>query len=548
MARTSHKTRTPGIMGYLAPPVCLCLAALASATQWGAVPPVSADGVLYMAAGRSLRQGSGYRSLDGKPETVMPPGYPVLIGATERALLAAYGRSARGAGIPARPPSPETTELAARAVSLVTSSLSVLLLYGLLSRLAAPRTALWATAAFCLLPVRAELSVQVLSESTYLLLVMVGAILWVAGVGGRRSLWQAATAGLAMGAAYLVRPEGLLAGVILAVGLAWQVRHSGRSGLWRAAAFTGAMLFCVAPYVLWLHARTGEWAVSGKALQTRVIATSSARDEGIRPVLAPTLSPDCRTVEGLEHYSKSATRAQMLRMYRRNGLVLLGRLFTTFGLLVLLLPTGARALHEALGDRRGAAGWLALALLSPIPALVLFRMEARYLVVFAPVVCTVAAAAVDSGRTAKALHLAALAVLTVALCIPLHRPEKAAFARARPDRQVGAFIRERQDTDAAVVAGSPQYAFYAGARPLSLPDEPAERVARYARHNGACWLVVPTHDTDYHSRLIRSLTADPLPRGVKLVHTVPTGNGLEVRLYHIDPAPARSGASEGAAP
>jgi len=526
MARTRQKTRNTRTVGYVAPPVCLCLAVLASATQWGAVPPVSADGVRYMAAAHSLWRGVGYRYLDGKPETVMPPGYPLLVGATQRAC---------GAGLPTRRASPEDTELAAHAVSLVASSLSVLLLYGLLSRLTGPHTALWATAAFSLLPVRAELSVQVLSESTYLLFVLAGACLWLSSLDADGRLWRALAAGATMGAAYLARPEGLLAGGVLALGMVWLGRGSGRRALWRALAYTAAMLLCVVPYVLWLHARTGQWALSGKTMQTRVVAISSARDEGIRPVLSPTLSSDCRTVEGVEQYRKTATRAEMLRMYRRNSLVLLARLFTTFGLLILLLPTGIRAMRGLMGDRWRPAGWLAMAFLSPIPALVLFRLEARYLVVFAPVVCAVAAAAVDSGRAAKALHLAAFAVLTVALCIPLHRPEKLASAIARPDRQIGAFIRRHGGEDARVIASSPQYAFYADARPLPLPDEPVERIARYARYNGARWLVVPTYDTDYHSHLIGSLTGSRLPRGVKLAHTVPMRSDLEVRLYYISP-------------
>ncbi len=90
-----------------------------------------------------------------------------------------------------------------------------------------------------------------------------------AGAAGppRRMLACVGGAGLLVGLAYLTRPEGLAVALAARRG-GDRRRLAGRTGRRAARAalvFCVALLLCVAPYVGYLHAHTGEWQLTAKS-------------------------------------------------------------------------------------------------------------------------------------------------------------------------------------------------------------------------------------------------------------------------------------------
>jgi Gpi18-like mannosyltransferase len=191
------------------------LAIIGSALVWPRVAPVSPDSCEYLLGGASLFAGRGYFDHAGNVQTLFPPFYSVLIGA-----IAALGVE---------------PVAAARLVTLLASSLTVLPLGLLTRRLFGNAAALSTALLFALLPLRLQISTMVWSESVYLLLIVTAAWLW-AIERDRPSRWRAVTAGACLGLAYLTRPEGLVAAaVLLALGACG-------FGVWKRAALPSLAL------------------------------------------------------------------------------------------------------------------------------------------------------------------------------------------------------------------------------------------------------------------------------------------------------------------
>ncbi len=132
-----------------------------------------------------------------------------------------------------------------------------------------------------------EYSSDILSDGLYLGLFLAGVCFgWRAWT--RRSLGNAAAAGLASGLAYLTRPEGLgLACVLVALALYETLR-----GTWRpvpalrwAGGVAAAALLCVVPYGVALQRHSGEWSLTQKKSVARLVGVTP--DVAAPPSAAP---------------------------------------------------------------------------------------------------------------------------------------------------------------------------------------------------------------------------------------------------------------------
>ncbi|MEB2346804.1 MAG: glycosyltransferase family 39 protein [Deltaproteobacteria bacterium] len=113
---------------------------------------------------------------------------------------------------------------------------------------------------------------------------------WRAWRGGSPA-W-AALAGVASGLAYLTRPEGLgLALVLAALGVGSIVRRrwTRRAGAAWLVALGTATAACMAPYVVALHALTGEWTLTHKKSVAALVGAERGVTPGapVRPRRAP---------------------------------------------------------------------------------------------------------------------------------------------------------------------------------------------------------------------------------------------------------------------
>lgn len=157
-------------------------------------------------------------------------------------------------------------EFAARAVSIVSGSVAVVALYFFLRRAFDRETAWIGGVLLALHPYAAEFSADVQSEGLYMALFLAAvAALWRSLE--ERALPVAFSAGALAGLAYLVRPEGLglvAVGVVVAAHRVAARRWSLGEGARVALAIGFGALLLAGPYVVHLHALTGEWQLTQK--------------------------------------------------------------------------------------------------------------------------------------------------------------------------------------------------------------------------------------------------------------------------------------------
>jgi hypothetical protein len=106
-------------------------------------------------------------------------------------------------------------------------------------------------------PLLIALSAAVLTESTYLTLSLV-ATYCVVDMIELRSRRPAVVGGIAVGLAYLCRPEGLVLAALFAVAVVVVNRARWRKGTARAALFCGVVAVFALPYVGFLYRETGQ--------------------------------------------------------------------------------------------------------------------------------------------------------------------------------------------------------------------------------------------------------------------------------------------------
>jgi Dolichyl-phosphate-mannose-protein mannosyltransferase len=192
--------RLAAVKQYAVGAILVWFAVLVS-PYWNQTP----DSAIYLLLGRSLAQGHGY-TLDGHPHTYVPPGFPLLLAALERAGLGSM--------------------FCLNLAMAVMGALSVWMSYRLVSEMASrPVAALVA----CLLGFNAlvhTMSTLQLSDTPFTLLVLAGFYWMLRGVRGER--WALEWGTLAMLASCWVRVAGVALALACAVGLLIQPRSAAR--------------------------------------------------------------------------------------------------------------------------------------------------------------------------------------------------------------------------------------------------------------------------------------------------------------------------------
>jgi hypothetical protein len=188
------------------------------------------DGVMF--ARQAYRLDTSVQTPDaGGPLGVIrssehPPGYPLAVGAMAHVT---------GSGSPL----PDRFLLAAQVVNALAAVLLVIPSYFIGRQLWGPNVGFAAALLFQVLPVPARVTSDALSEGLFLLAVVTAVALAVRAVQAPRLGWFV-LCGVAAGAAYLVRPEGLMAALPPVAVTAWAVA-ARRVSVGRAAVRVGAI-------------------------------------------------------------------------------------------------------------------------------------------------------------------------------------------------------------------------------------------------------------------------------------------------------------------
>lgn len=451
------------------------------------VPVIDSDGVTYVAIARQFRA-------TGSPfDPLFHPLYPICIALVE--------------------PLAADWERAGRLVSALFGALLILPSFALARAIVGRQAAILAAVLLAVHPGLVRNSASVMSEATYTFLLLCGVLAAVRGLAaGPRAL--VALAGLCLGLAYLVRPEGALYLVgliaVAAVMIAQGQRRAGELLPWLGAAVL-VFIAVAAPYLWYLNGAWGYWTLSGK------IGHNLALPLGV--AAAPSPLP-LRMLENAFLFQKYALPDLLP------------------GILSLLVLPGVLARTRTPGWI-GRDGVLLGASLPPFAALA-FHVESRIFLPILPFLLPFAAvgalwAALTLSDARRAWRWSVVLVLVVALALapstlrPILRPDAGAVLY----RQAARWVEETQPRDVVLLDRKPLVAFYSERRWVALPRVGPDELLAAARRAGARLVVLDSRELPYdRPRLIPLLWGSP-PPGLEVVRDFDAAPADRLRILAV---------------
>ena len=499
----------------------------------------------YASMARSLRDGLGLHELNGGPVPLFPPFYSFTI----LALSWLTG----------------TYELAGRVISIVAGVALPAVVYWVARRVFGRATALIAALIVAVSPYLVDLSVRVLSQSLYLLLLMLALAFAVRCVDSRRAV-DSVVAGVFFGLAYLTRPEAIAIGAAVFLVMGFGARAAPRR---HAFAVAGAGLIALmvvsAPYAVFISKALGQPALEAKSGMNSAISkgllsgltyeqTADAITRDGRPLGAEMMS-DVRDIPPTGLRQRLAIAAVVAP---RQAYIVLRSLFSRW----VLAPVGA--VLALIGFARGwsppsrrrmqllltvavAVSWLALLSLA-------FFWD-LYLAAFVPIVTIwIAKGAVDVyGVLARAwpalrrgLPRRTFAAAGVVMLLGWSALGLLGTVRAVPvapllERAAGRWLLQHSSGPRKLAATFAYGAYYAHAQGVPLPyaQSSGPALAFLAREHVNYLLLsdAPTESkhAPYEIGWVRHGIPDP--RATKMWSDRDPGTGETVVLYHVKDLP-----------
>ena len=520
----------------------------------------------YLLLARSLRAGHGF-TLNGLPHVALSPLQPVLV-----ALLSAVGL-------------PDLW--ASRLLAAVCGSLLVFPVASLGRRAGGPQAGVAAAVFTAASPALMSFVPFFPGESWNLyfgseplfLLLAVGAV--AAAARAEEGGWPwALGSGLLAGAAYLARAEGAVLAPVLLVVLAIVLVFRRKAAAWpRIALAVVAAAVVAAPYLLYLHATLGRWAVSGRvqaaseAGEQVPSAVAGARSGGqVLDAFVWQGRPDA-FLQALYALDAGGTRmaSQYWGVHREAAPAPAAAGSPAPS--VAQTPAHLDTVQPVSGARRGALAvwwqgltavvpwWLwvialaglalapagglvwafPLAVCALLPSLLTY-VEPRSLLPLAPLAAVYGAITVLwIGRGVKARWKGAPPVLVGLTALALVAPGVRDLVRAWPQttalqqvatarRAVGEYLGEHLPAGAIVMSWHPAVAIWAGRPWRVLPYATFERITRYALAEGASAVVFSRFEPS-------PLPAPPRAFTVVLPDSAGAAGGSSVQVVPVDETP-----------
>ncbi len=451
------------------------------------MPIVEVDGAYWCSLAGAIARGD----LAHGVSAIWPPVFPALVALASRVMDPAGGV-----------PPPDRLEWAGRVVSALAGTLLLWPLAALSGRLL-PRAAVFGVLVLAAIhPRLVEYSSAALSESVFTLLVVAALALVAraepaasgAPLSAARTRALDAAAGALFGLAFLARSEGLVLGLaVWTAGLA-APRRAGRTIL--RGTFLLGLLLVAAPWLMFLHAKSGEWTLGEKGPYNLWKANRAAHARHFpeprtlpdrvnrSPELAPPAAPgEVRLVETLKREPLEVLGGTLARL----GRIVADSLPAAFGWpLFVIALFGLRA-------ARAGPWWLLFAPIAAVPLIAApVSADRRFLVALVPLLLPFAAAAIfATGRWNRRAPAWGLAVLALGLGgYALGIPARA--DRAPEQRQAGEWLARHwtEPRRPIVMARKPWVAFYSGGLICDLHDAPPDSILADAARTGVDVLVV----------------------------------------------------------
>lgn len=510
---------------------------------------ITNDASAYLESGRNLVEGRGFVRDGGYPELHFPPGAPVLLGAAWRLT-----------GSP---------QLALASITFLASSLCLLPLAALGRRIGGDRAGLAACWVAALAPGITSIPANAGggSEPLYLLFLLV--LLWLVSTLPSREgagVWAtAALAGLAGGALYLTRPEGLLLVLLVAAvaavtsGVVGDLRRRrlSRRRLLRQlgppTVLLAVLAGCMAPYLVFLHGHTGTWELTAKSQDANLEAWRAVADgdrHGRDRVLYELDDSGLGFVgrsESLAHLAREdpdgyadivrINASQLWSEYvvpRPGGAVPLGHWA------LLPFPLTPLALWAGWRHRRDPTVLALLGVVGLATATCLgFFVQSRYLVPAVGVLCVLAGVGLVELRPRwRRIGLyGALVLLIVPVLVDIPRDEGIFAAREPVEHQLaGEWLADNTPVGSRIMTRSLVTEFYSARKAVALPFGSVDETIRFAYHHGVEYLVVDEFlMRRFRPQLAPLFEPGPWP-GLRLVEGF-RHDGRLTRIFELDPPP-----------
>ncbi|MEW6443400.1 MAG: glycosyltransferase family 39 protein [bacterium] len=502
---------------------------------------VGTDEVIYLALGKSLWHGQGFRLLD-HPVTQCPPLLPLVTGLFSRFT--------------------ENLEAGTNFTYVFFGGLLVLPYFHLARRVHGERVARLAALLLACYPgLLLSFYWGSMTEPLYTFL-LVCAFLFAHRALREGTARDFALCGILLALVYLTRSEGVLflpAFWLLAV---VSLGVQGRLLQWKSMRNLALMAVCFAlvsaPYPLFLKKHSGGLSVSGK---TKLILLAGAMNPVERERLLGKLTEDGGELFDYQELVRGKT---VLGMILENPKVLLGgsalqavrfvstllswKVFPAFLLGFVVLGLFRDPWDRA---RLKNEGFLLFACL-PFLVFLTFHVWPRYLLPMTPVLLLGAARGVcaledwlreTAERIGGALERSRRRILWIprlAVFLPLAvilaaKPIKAKMLVQYPIeyKSAGRWMDAHLPEDARILARKPEIAYYARRIMHPLPNEDLARVLQYARAQSVEYLVVDEFFIATRPQLEPLLHAGDLPQDLRLLHEESAPSGRSIRVFQI---------------
>jgi len=495
---------------------------------------ISADGTSYGPIGRTFFQSGEFKTFG----TISGPVYSFIVGLFDLVV--------------------HDLERSLRLVSVVFSTATVGVVY-LFARSLFGRRGGIVAALFCaFLPFLHSMSGIDIIEPTFGFFLSLAALFcW--HCYQRKSVSLAFISGLLFGIAYLSRSEGFISWfamlVFLAVGLLKDVRSGDLKLFVRVLLpFIIGFVLLFAPYMIYLHAETGIWQLSGKSgLNTQVIREylgKAPSDQKFR--LDATGGFDSGKQESLIRLVKEDPELfinNVLKNCKALPIALAGAL-TWYLLLAALAAFFCTAWHGSFLLARAVL----VAICSPIVIYLLFFVQPRGLYPYVAFLCIWAGGGVALLDKVKPLVWRRWSVsLAIAACLSAYFVYLD-YPRAKPpyhyeqdgarqdDKHIGQRLKKMLPPDAVLMTRSGRIAFYAEKPMIIPPQESYGEIIAYAYKNKVTHLVVTPQLMNMRPQLeplfgplVNPGTPFVPPPDLKLIYAGEESGGLPYLVFQFLP-------------
>jgi len=472
-------------------------------------------------------------------------------------------------------------EFAGRFVSVVAGSLLVLPVYSLALRLYGHKPALLAAFLVVFYDQLLLVSTRLMTEATYVLFFS-AAVAWglSAVLTGKARVFG--LTGLAFGACYLVKPEalgylGLMLFLTLTSTLFFQ-KVKTRAVLRHSMLLLAGFALLAAPYLYYVHQRTGEWMISEKLSSN--LASSDFDWRRLTPdgqmtkadILWGGATPDRNMMA-----RNASSQTDRARTNSDDSSVSSGRAISRLVSIPVQSAKGLASEYWALPNiispvfialialglfsiRWSAQQWavnlyIVFFVLATLLGYSLTVLQVRYLLPLIPLTLPWGANGIvqfrrwfvetfgRGPRLGKYVRKYSRLITPVVILVIVFSmlPVLVDFTRAKAQpRQVATWIKEHSDSPPVIMATGPWVVFLTGGKHLYLPDEEYSVVIDYARRKNVTYIVVEEDWIFKTPRLRFLLDEQRTPPELSLVYKYSKERAPKVLVYQIIPAAPQS--------